>query len=245
MGQEKGIVIRKDTEAYMDELRGWLCRTEGVRLEEMADFFRARLNEYEEHMSLWKKAYEYLPSLLPGNARTLLDLGCGTGLELDEILKARPELSVTGVDLCRDMLERLSEKHPGVKLICGDYFQEELGEAVYDCAVSFESLHHFGAERKKELYAKLCRALKPGGCFIEADYIACCEEEERLLMEACRRKREQERIQEEQFVHFDTPLTAEHEMEALRRAGFEQVEMMASIEGATFIRAFRDRQADL
>ncbi len=239
MKQEKRIVIRKDREAYMEELRAWLGQTEGVPLEEMADFFRARLGEYEAHMSLWKKAYEYLPSLLPDSAHTLLDLGCGTGLELDEILKVRPGLSVTGIDLSKEMLERLLAKHPEVKLICGDYFQEELGEAAYDCAVSFESLHHFDGEKKRGLYTKLCRALKPGGCFIEADYIACCEEEERLLMEACRRKRERERIPEERFVHFDTPLTAEHEMEALRQAGFIKVEMTASIEGASFIRAFR------
>ena len=50
--------------------------------------------------------------------------------------------------------------------------------------------------------------------------MACCDEEEALLRETCREKRLKEGIPEEQFVHFDTPLTVPHELELLRDAGF-------------------------
>ena len=50
-------------------------------------------------------------------------------------------------------------------------------------------------------------------------------------------KREKEKIPENVYVHFDTPLTWEHEREALSGAGFTGVELICSIEGATFIRA--------
>ena len=50
--------------------------------------------------------------LIPDKASTLLDLGCGTGLELDEIFKTHPAMKVTGIDLTKAMLEALNTKHP-------------------------------------------------------------------------------------------------------------------------------------
>lgn len=41
-------------------------------------------------------------------------------------------------------------------------------------------------------------------------------------------------------LHFDTPLTAEHEMELLENAGFSRVEMIECIDGAVFIRAEKE-----
>ena len=53
--------------------------------------------------------------------------------------------------------------------------------------------------------------------------IACCEEEEELLRNVCLEKRRKARIPEERFVHFDIPLTLEHEKELLRKAGFADI----------------------
>ena len=89
-------------------------------------------------------------TLVPEHVEKLLDLGCGTGLELDEILQKRPKLEVTGIDLSEDMLGRLSAKHPQVHTIRADYFRYDFGKEAYDMAVSFESLHHFKPEKKLE-----------------------------------------------------------------------------------------------
>ena len=56
-------------------------------LEKMSDFFEKRLAGYDEHMlTEIESATEFYPftaSLLPTREySTLLDLGCGTGLEL-------------------------------------------------------------------------------------------------------------------------------------------------------------------
>ena len=233
---KREIVIRENIPAYMNELKQWLREIQDQPLEGMSDFFRARLGEYEDHMQLWAGAYGRLAELIPDGARTLLDLGCGTGLELDAIFSWRRDISVTGVDLCPEMLERLRKKHPQVRTVCGDYFRTELGEAQYDCAVSFESLHHFTGEKKWGLYEKIHRALKPGGVFFLVDYLACCAEEERLLMDFCREKRRAQNIPENVFVHFDTPLTVEHETELLKCAGFSAVELIDCIAGASFVR---------
>lgn len=229
------IVIRSNIEPYMEELKGWLRDTREVKLEEMSDFFKVRLGEYEEHMAVWKEAYEYMGQIIPGGCQRILDLGCGTGLEIDEIRKAGVKAEITGIDMSADMLGVLQQKHKDVHTICADYFEWNLGTDNYDAAISFESLHHFKPEKKEGLFRKIYRALKQGGIYIEADYIACCDEEEELLMDICDRKRRSEHIPEDTFVHFDTPLTAVHEMELLRNVGFENVHVVRCIEGATFI----------
>lgn len=230
-------IIRENIEKHMQDLKNWLEEIEDVDLEEMDQFFSDRLSGYEEHMSVWKAAYQRFAKLLPAECKKLLDLGCGTGLELDEIWKENPDISVVGVDLCRSMLEKLMEKHHDKKLetVCADYFQYDFGEEQWDAVISFESLHHFMPEEKKKLYKKIFVSLKDGGKFILGDYIACCDEEEELLRKVYFEKRKRSAIPEGVFVHFDIPLTLEHELEVLEEAGFNSVEHAESIDGATIL----------
>lgn len=233
------VTIRENIPRYLEELKQWLQETADQKPEEMAAFFSARVQGYEEHMSIWGPAYKRFAGLLPRTCVRVLDLGCGTGLELDELWRRLPELEVTGVDLCGDMLEKLRVKHGNKKLtICrGDYFQYPFGEGSWDAIISFESLHHFLPDKKKALYHNIYGGLKAGAVFILGDYIACCEEEESLLRERYLEKRQEHGIPEDVFIHFDIPLTLEHEMELLRSVGFSRVEAVECIEGATMIMA--------
>ena len=107
------------------EIKKWLADTAEEPLEEMGSFFAARVEGYEEHMSPWREYYRWMAALIPQGAETLLDIGCGTGLELDEIFCLHPEIAVTGIDLEPSMLERLRGKHGhrNLRLIEGDYFR--------------------------------------------------------------------------------------------------------------------------
>jgi tRNA (cmo5U34)-methyltransferase len=229
------IVIRDDINKYMNDLRRWLSTVRDIPLEPMSEFFTKRIDIYEQKMSEWNRAYKYLPSLIPDRAKRILDLGCGTGLELDSILAVKHGLCVTGIDLCETMLSRLSVKHPEVKLICADYFEYDFGENKFDAAISFESLHHFKPAKKLGLFKKVFSALVPGGVFINVDYIASCDEEEKLLMDFCNAKRLEQGIPDGVYTSFDTPLTAEHECGLLRSAGFVSADLVESIDGASFI----------
>lgn len=237
MKGNKQMVIRENIEKHMQELKAWLAETAEDSLEDMDGFFTKRIDGYEEHMAVWEKAYQRFAELLPEDCEEILDLGCGTGLELDEIWKRNPHVAVTGVDLCGTMLDKLQEKHGDKQLtcVCADYFQHDLGEEAWDAVISFESLHHFLPEKKKELYRKIYCALKSGGAFVLGDYIACCEEEEELLQKVCFEKRKKAQIPEDQFVHFDIPLTLEHELELMRAVGFEEITVADSIAGATLL----------
>lgn len=107
----------KSKETYMKKLKEWLQNTSESPLEEMNEFFTKRLDDYEEHMSVWKNSYQIFAETLPLECRKVLDLGCGTGLELDEIWKKDPCIEVTGVDLCQSMLDKLLEKHSDKQLV--------------------------------------------------------------------------------------------------------------------------------
>ncbi len=158
----------KSQEEYLQGLRHWLHDTSDSPLEEMSDFFTKRLEGYEEHMSVWEESYRLFAESLPLGCQKILDLGCGTGLELDQIWQKDPDMDVTGVDLCQGMLDKLLEKHSDKRLstACQDYFQYDFGCGKWDAVISFESLHHFLPERKKDMYRKIYNSLKNGGVFI-------------------------------------------------------------------------------
>lgn len=215
------------------ELKAWLDETRDVPLEAMDAFFDARIGDYEAHMSPWEKHYAWMAGLLPEGIETLLDIGCGTGLELDCIFRRFPALRVTGVDLSAEMLAQLRRKHGDkrLSLVRADYFTHPLGENVFDAAVSFETLHHYTMERKTLLFRRLRQALRPGGVYLECDYIAGTQAIEDLVFAESARRRARDGIAPEAFVHFDTPLTLSHEMQALRDAGFARVECIGFLPG--------------
>ena len=212
----------ESTEKYLQDLKQWLQDTADSPLEEMSDFFAKRLDDYEEHMSVWEQSYQIFAESLPSKCKNILDLGCGTGLELDKIWQKNSHIEVTGVDLCQSMLDKLLKKHSDkhLTIVCQDYFKYDFGYDKWDAVISFESLHHFLPERKMELYQKVYYGLKRGGAFILGDYIACCDEEEELLRSVYLKKRKQFSIPDNSFVHFDIPLTLEHEKELLQNVGF-------------------------
>ena len=135
------------------------------------------------------------------------------------------------------MLDKLLEKHPDKQLtiVCSDYFQYDFGSGSWDAVISFESLHHFLPKLKKGLYQKIYNALEDNGVFILGDYIACCDREEELLRNVYLEKRKKFEIPDDKFVHFDIPLTLEHESELLKNAGFIIEKVLDEPDGATVI----------
>ena len=211
-----------------------------MKLERMDDFFAARVNGYDEHMRMTIEGasdfYAYTASLLPmESGAKVLDLGCGTGLELEEYFNLNPDANVTGIDLSEAMLKSLKEKFPNksINLVLGSYFDVPFGENKYDAAVSVESLHHFPAEQKETLYRKLFAALKENGSFILTDYFAESEELEKEYFRNLKQLKEEQGLSGNEFYHYDTPLTVDHEMQVLRQAGFSDVQILKEW-GTTF-----------
>lgn len=209
-------------------------------LESMASFFDARLDGYDAHMldtiEGAREFYPFTAAQLPVDPRTkILDLGCGTGLELEEYFLRNPSAKVTGIDLALGMLTALKGKFPEkeLTLIQGSYFEVPFPVEHFDAAVSVESLHHFTAEEKLPLYQKLFAAVKPGGCFILTDYFAQTQDQQDYFRRELHRLKDQQGIKDDDFYHYDTPLTVANEIHVLTQAGFSSVQILNSW-GATY-----------
>lgn len=204
------------------------------------DFFENRLAGYDEHMkkniASANEFYPFTAKCLPAeeNCR-VLDLGCGTGLELEEYYLYNPSAKVTGIDLSQGMLAALRNKFPekDITLIAGSYFDVPFGKSVFDAAVPLESLHHFTKEEKIPLYASLHAALKTSGYFILTDYFSLSDTEELMHRRNLIAAKAEQGIDDAEFYHYDTPLTVAHETEDLFAAGFSSAETLNNW-GATY-----------
>ena len=215
-------------------------------LEKMSDFFEARLDGYDEHMmtniECASEFYPFTAMQLPALQNCcILDLGCGTGLELEFYFPLNPSANVTGIDLSAGMLDELKRKFADkdITLICESYFDVPLRENAFDAAVSVESLHHFTKEEKTKLYGKLHRALKDNGYFILTDYFSLSAEEEQMHRNNLTVLKQEQGINDNEFYHYDTPLTVNHECEALINAGFSSVEVLNNWGTTYTIRAYK------
>ena len=202
-------------------------------LEEMGSFFDARLDIYDAHqldcIDSARDFYPFTAAQLPRTPEAvILDLGCGTGLELEYYFALNPTARITGIDLAPGMLRALQQKFPHkvLTLIQGSYLKLPPGTDCYDGAVSVESLHHLSPEEKLPLYKKLHTALKDGSDFILSDYFASDEETETRCRRELLHQLRTQGLPSKGLYHFDTPLTREHETALLQEAGFSAVELL-------------------
>ncbi|MDE7268802.1 MAG: class I SAM-dependent methyltransferase [Lachnospiraceae bacterium] len=209
-------------------------------LERMDIFFENRLVGYDEHMLKniegANEFYKFTASQLPMEAESeVLDLGCGTGLELEEYFSLNPSAHITGIDLSAAMLNALARKFPDkeLRLINGSYFEVPFENERYAAVVSVESLHHFTEKQKASLYRRLFHTLTAGGYFILTDYFAETSELEKEYFDNLKNLKQEQNITDNAFYHYDTPLTVEHEMEILRNSGFSDVRIVMNW-GATY-----------
>ena len=206
-------------------------------LEKMCEFFENRIDEYDEHMLTIECAnefYEFTAQCLPMQSCHILDLGCGTGIELEYYFKRNPCANVTGIDLSKKMLDVCKSKFhdKNLCLIVGSYFDIEFNHN-YDAIVSVESLHHYTKDEKILLYSKLWKTLKKDGYFILTDYFSLSDDEEMMHQNNLMQLKEEQNIIDFEVYHYDIPLTIQHEIEALLEAGFSSVEVLNQW-GATF-----------
>lgn len=215
------------------------------KLEEMGAFFDARSKTYDEvhtgHIGGMES--KRVPArYLPENCGELLDLGIGTGLELEAIFARFPDMEVTGVDLSGEMLGLLRKKYPDKRLSLHQmsYFDYDMGEERFDAALTVMTLHHYTHEVKTGLYRRILSALRPGGTYIESDYMipeSATEDpqatEDFFFAEYERLKREQG-LEREKEYHYDTPCTVKNQIKMLLDAGFSQVRQVWQ-EGSTVV----------
>lgn len=114
-----------------------------------------------------------------GRCGHILDLGCGTGSLMLEMLEAFPRAQVIGIDfdptllaLAQGRLERFGDR---AKLALADLrcktWPKLMVEPV-DAAVSATALHWFKQDELEILYEQLSEIMRSGGIFLNADHVA-------------------------------------------------------------------------
>jgi tRNA (cmo5U34)-methyltransferase len=202
-------------------------------LEPMGTFFDNRADGYNSVVT-GIYDYEKFGGFFPktDEAIQILDVGCGTGIELEYIWKQAPNAHITCLDLSRGMLDLLLSNHPGdhgrITVVEASYFDWEYPEKAFDIATSHATMHHFYPEEKIEVYRKILSALKPGGAYIEGDFILG----DALLAEQYRRRHEaittglSKTAKASGEYHVDLPLALDVQIRMLQKAGFGLVEVL-------------------
>jgi tRNA (cmo5U34)-methyltransferase len=203
-------------------------------LEEMSEFFNKRAKTYNDHMfetiEKFEEYYDELSALMEniGDKIKVLDIGCGTGLELQGIFKKYPKAEIDVIDMSEEMLKVLKEKYKDnlcqIEIIKGSYLTIPFKKNYYDYVIASMTIHHFTKEEKEKLYMKIYNSLKNEGKYIEGDYYMNTKEEEKNCLDFYYDAISKISEGEKQLYHIDIPFTVETEIELLKDCKFTNIQ---------------------
>jgi tRNA (cmo5U34)-methyltransferase len=216
----RGIVVS-------DKVRKPSMREDSAPVE-MKAFFDTHAAGYDAHMAekpqygSWRELLEtQLPATVEVNR--ILDLGCGTGLEIEHVFHRQPNARITCVDLSEGMIDLLRKKYPKqinqLTIVQASYFDYDFGSEQFDVAIACVTMHHWPFSDKARLYRKIWTSLKPEGFFIDSDYMVP-EPLEQSLMAEYLKWHEEGHLMEGRHYHIDIPFSVATETRALKEAGF-------------------------
>lgn len=174
------------------------------------------------------------------HATRMLDIGCGAGNYSLKLLASIPSLShFTLIDLSRPMLDRAQSRlesagATSLTLLEGDIRDLSLPESSFDLVTAAAVLHHLRSDAEwQAVFAKIHRALKPGGWLWVSDLIAHRDANLQSLMW----RRYGEYLEGFKGAGYrdhvlayvekeDTPRPLLFQIDTLRAAGFADVEVL-------------------
>jgi tRNA (cmo5U34)-methyltransferase len=110
-------------------------------------------------------------------ARTILELGIGTGETARRVLASHPGARLTAIDSSPEMLERAREVVPDADLRLAR-LQDPLPQGPFDLVVSALAVHHLDGPGKQDLFRRIADVLNPGAAFVLADVVVPENEED-------------------------------------------------------------------
>lgn len=126
-------------------------------------------------LEMLKSFYKHFIGNKPNS--NILDLGCGDGIVIYELLKIDNSIEATLIDGSEDMLNKAKDrlKDFGNLHFIRASFQEILNkDAVpqsYDLIVSSLAIHHLTMEEKTALFRTIYSHLNVDGCFLNIDVV--------------------------------------------------------------------------
>ena len=92
----------------------------------------------------------------------ILDLGCGAGVPVDNIL-LKAGHSVMGIDISREQIKLARQKCRGGRYEVGDICELKPGQYKAEAIVSFYTMFHIPREKHLPLLKVMASYLRPGG----------------------------------------------------------------------------------
>lgn len=138
------------------------------------------------HDNLHKEIENFLKKYIKSHQiQKIADLGIGTGLTSERILKFTPDAKLIAVDFSDQMIggakKRLENFY--VEYIFGDYSEMDL-EKDFDIITSVIGIHHQNTEGKKKVFKKVFDCLKNTGVFIFGDLVTFRDKKEAATNDA-------------------------------------------------------------
>src|SRR4029079_7825618 len=105
-------------------------------------------------------------------AKSVLELGTGTGETARRVLNRHPDAQLSGIDASPGMIKvaRASLPADRVKLLVGR-LEDPLPEGSFDLVVSALAVHHLEGTGKADLFRRIASRLDPAGRFVLADVV--------------------------------------------------------------------------
>jgi tRNA (cmo5U34)-methyltransferase len=131
--------------------------------------------ERKRLLEILKSFYKHFISNKPNS--NILDLGCGDGIVMDELLKIDNSIEATLIDGSEDMLSRAKDRLKDFKNVhfIRASFQELLNKNTalqnYDFIVSSLAIHHLTMEEKTVLFKTIYSHLNVDGYFLNIDVV--------------------------------------------------------------------------
>jgi tRNA (cmo5U34)-methyltransferase len=158
----------------------------------MADFDSSQWADSEFSQEYRKYANDYLPDrfklieivisffrhfIHKVDAPRVLDLGCGDGLVVHELLKSDDRIRATLVDGFSEMLESAKKRLADfrdlqfVQATFQDLLEDDPLQSNFDFIFSSFAIHHLETEEKKALYGYIYHHLNKHGFFLNLDVV--------------------------------------------------------------------------
>ncbi len=105
---------------------------------------------------------------------SMIDLGCGNGRFLSQVMQALPRLPAVGIDLspayCGEARALLAD-WPQVEIVTGAIENTPFEASSFDAATCVFLFHELPPRVRREAAREIARLLKPGGVFVLADSV--------------------------------------------------------------------------
>ncbi|CAL5873822.1 uncharacterized protein PFLUO_LOCUS8105 [Penicillium psychrofluorescens] len=97
----------------------------------------------------------------------ILELGCGAGVPVTEVLAARENTSVTANDISAAQIQLAKKRLPeSVRLIEGDMMELKFDKEHFDAVLAMYSVIHLPRDEQTTMLRRIYGWLKPGGHFL-------------------------------------------------------------------------------